>query len=410
MTREINRRTKIISFVLLGIVILFLSILVYLYQIKWLNLQAESSITYSSLCIEGKINGTQGKKCFFNNESDKDTIRKENTKINLEVGENYKLYFTLGDYLLNLTEEDGMQPVHQKCQPIWNGIWGWDFKNCSSLCTTSRVFWLVVGLDTDVFSANFSNLSGQTKSVKTSVDDTKTLKSFHGSDLSGAIKLFGYASHKDNADINKYDPDLGKILAVCGPDNNKGQIIKYGGQHYPGDRVTVNFTPNIEYDGNIGGYNANGHKGSGDVYGYGIIVPISIKKSNANNNSFNDNTQTNNTDSTNTSSNNSSNNSNNNSSNNSNSQKTAVPIADNTKNASEIENNNTDTVNIASSDSSDSSASNNSDTNNQNDKLAIKNITSLVSTGASLWFNVLIAVMIIIGLGYFFFREDIFKQ
>ncbi len=40
----------------------------------------------------------------------------------------------------------------------------------------------------------------------------------------------------------------------------------------------------------------------------------------------------------------------------------------------------------------------------------ISNISQLVSTGASLWFNILIAMAIIASVGYFMFRDEIFNQ
>lgn len=396
MNSAMSHKAKIIWFLIFSVVILFLAFLIYYYQTGTLKLGADTNPTYSQLCIEGKINGAQSKKCFSNDESDGVSIKKENQTLNLEVGENYQMEFTLGDFRLHPTDSDGMMPVYQKCKYIMLGQWGWDFQNCGSMCTTSLVYWLFLGLDTNIYNGNFSNLSGVTQSSRSQVDDTKTLVELHESDAVTGVVLSGFASHKDKGDMSEYDPTLATQLASCGPNNNENETIKYGGQHNPGDKIVMTFTPDVEYQGNIAGYNVNGQKSSGDVYGAGIMVPVNITQSS--NHDSNSDTANNNSDSS--------------SSSDSSSRKTAIPVAESvassTNTVSSVANNSS--VVADSSTSSSNSSSTSIDANNTSSTSSTQNISSLVSTGSSIWFNLLIAGMIIIGLGYYIFREDIFKK
>jgi uncharacterized protein (TIGR02145 family) len=60
-------------------------------------------------------------------------------------------------------------------------------------------------------------------------------------------------------------------------------------------------------------------------------------------------------------------------------------------------------------DSSSSGGSSNSGSNSS-DSSGIASVPKLVSTGASLWFNILIAIALIVGIGYFMFRKEIFHK
>jgi hypothetical protein len=64
------------------------------------------------------------------------------------------------------------------------------------------------------------------------------------------------------------------------------------------------------------------------------------------------------------------------------------------------------------SSSSGSDSSNTSSTSgySSSDSSGIASVSKLVSTGASLWFNILIAIFLIIGIGYFMFRNEIHNK
>lgn len=282
-----SHQAKVIWFISISIVIVLIATIVYYFQTNLLDTSADTSETYSKLCISGKINGADTTKCYSNDETDEMQVKTIGETLNLQTGENYDLEFTLGDFHTYSTELDvdgnitnSLLPVSQRCQPAGYGRWEWQWLNCGSMCATSTVYWLTVGLDTDVFNTdNFSDVSGSVHSITPdygTVDDSKTITTIHDTDLSPAIRLTGYASHKDGGDIPKYNPELANKLSQCSSDVNKYDIVKYSGQHNPGDKVSMSFTPKVEYQGNLGGYNANGHRSSGDVYGAGLIVPVDI--------------------------------------------------------------------------------------------------------------------------------------
>jgi hypothetical protein len=369
----VNKKAKIVTFIVLSILVIALAVVVYAYQSQLFGTRADQISTPSNICITGKLkinNEYLPSKCYPANNY-QTTVIEDN--IYLEKGEPYTVTFVMGGFLYN---GDNYLAPYMQCTESSTGQ-GWIFEANSypSGWNDSLIYFLDLGINSDIFDSNLyanvttlignKKIDGVSYGKPNAYDGIKRDIPFQSMPIdnnnyySGVRqdKPRGYDFVKEFGEEDKHCRDLGYDI---------GEKTYYGGANQPGAFASISFTPLVtKEDGRILGKlsdnNNNFHlNGRNMIVNYQIVENIGDE--NLPQRSI----------------------------------PTQISLTDNFPDDSEDNDLQYQEGNMVGQSTTPSSE--------------IDNIQTLVSTGSSLWFNIFLSLLVIVGLGYIMFRKDIIAQ
>lgn len=362
MQEDLSDRTKIGMLIIVSVIVLALAVLIYVYQLSSLSVSADTPYRAPGiLCISGKmkIDGQyESSKCIYDASKQKVDSKLD---IALEANEDYTITYTMGDFLY---EDDEYLAPYQTCSlDQETGNYAWIFEPTDFNKSLSNI--IGIAIDEPIFDgalfANTSVLSGHKKLSEVDYYDATNSKA-------GDLSTFKYQNKYDmtasGVESNKkegYDFTFNQS-ASCSEVADSGAKYYYGGAHEPGDYVSMSFTPLVtQAQGTLVSYSANSFGLTPNLNGNFIKANYKIV---ANLDSYN------------------------------------------YENTTIIQDTDSDNDGIGDSDDTDVDGDG---ILNQDEKsvqaASSEDVWTVISSGASLWFNLLISLMVIVIVGYFMFRK-----
>lgn len=390
-----DKKTKIISFVLISLAILGIAYIVYVYQSDLASTSADEYRAPSTLCITGKIKSRGNyvtEKCYFDTEKANQFY---DDQLELEIGEPYTVTYEMGDFTYESVDNELVYKApYQTCtsgnenggwQLHPTGIWGFN----DSLANFIRV-----GINGALYDQNyFSDVETQIGNNKLSqvdyhVSPTASLgdkQQFDSYTIDENI-FSGVTQSKDRdydmanefSDWNFFDNCQNFY-----PTGNYGNDVDvyYGGANQPGAFSSITFTPlDTQTDGELMGQSTTYNDALVPwINGGGIRVTYNIVE----------NLETTETTPT---------------------PDKSIPTEPTPEyTATDLDTDNDGVLNNEDPDIDGDGILNEADDtpNGETGVQSVESITTLVSTGASLWVNILVAILLIVGIGYFMFRDEL---
>ncbi len=362
MSNPINKKIKTISFVLISIILIFFAVLIYLNHKNLLQISASLNKSPGTLCISGKMivdNKKITEKCFF--DLAKDVVEIPEI-VYLEKNQPYTVTYTMGDFDYHQIDGDLVYKApYLKC--IQNGKW--DYINASLDVLPNFIF---AGISPNFYDPkNFKNIKtkiGNRRLPDVNYHNAPTPKEGDKQDNAGRYDTYyGVIQNKPRGFDFDQIPDL-DLDAHC---QQYGDIY-YAGTNQPGAYSVIEFTPIDYFDGIMLGQTLSPNRLTPFLNGCDIRVNYKVmdnlgfetSKEGSSDDSFLDD---------------------------------GTYMAGGKVITSVNQSNNEDDINAISS-----------------GEIGLNNLKTLVSTGSSLWFNLILAVLLASAIGYLMFRDDIWKK